>query len=120
MTITLNVKPFPKPRLTHQGRFSKKAKEYYAWKDLTKKEAEKNDYSIGHTLSIVFFIEMPASWSKKKKAQMDHCPHQSRPDLDNLIKAFKDALAEEDSFIWRYASMKKIWAYEPRIVVTEF
>ena len=33
-----------------------------------------------------------------------------RPDLDNYIKAFKDALLEEDSHIWQYTKMEKVYS----------
>ncbi len=55
---------------------------------------------------------MPKSWSKKKKAEMYLKPHQSTPDLDNLIKSVKDCLLKEDSGVWWYGEMKKVWDYE--------
>jgi Holliday junction resolvase RusA-like endonuclease len=60
---------------------------------------------------------MPASWSKKKREEMDRQPHQNKPDLDNLIKAFKDALLSEDSGVWKYGEMEKRWATRGFIVV---
>ena len=68
-------------------------------------------------LSLKFVIEMPKSWSKKKKAEMDGKPHQSKPDLDNLIKAFKDALLKDDSKVWRYGRMMKVWGKRGLIIV---
>ena len=44
--------------------------------------------------SITFFIPVPASWSKKKKKQHHGMLHQSKPDLDNLLKAASDCLVE--------------------------
>ena len=44
-------------------------------------------------------------------------PHTQKPDLDNLIKAFKDALLKEDSHVWCYDMMTKVWDYEGSIVV---
>lgn len=60
---------------------------------------------------------MPKSWPKKKKEQFNNQPHKSRPDLDNLVKAFKDALLEEDSHIWAYGRIEKVWGHEGRIEV---
>jgi len=62
---------------------------------------------------------MPQSWSKKKRAEMRGKPHQQRPDLDNLIKAFKDALCEDDSHVHTYFEMKKIWGDVGQILVNE-
>jgi Holliday junction resolvase RusA-like endonuclease len=45
-------------------------------------------------LRIVAYFEMPRSWSKRKKAQMDGQYHTQKPDADNVMKAVKDALDE--------------------------
>lgn len=68
---------------------------------------------------ITFHISMPKSWSKKKTLQMWGEPHQSKPDLDNLIKAFKDALAVDDAHVWRYAGAQKLWAVNGAIGINE-
>lgn len=41
---------------------------------------------------------IPASWSKRKKAEALHGPKVTKPDLDNLLKQIKDALKE---VVWR-------------------
>ena len=60
-------------------------------------------------------------WKKRpiviKYILFKEAPHQQRPDLDNLIKAFKDALCEEDSHVHTYGVMKKVWGEEPKIMV---
>ena len=68
-------------------------------------------------LSLQFALPMPKSWSKKRKEKMCLQPHTQKPDLDNLIKAFKDALLKEDSHVWCYDMMTKVWDYEGSIVV---
>lgn len=65
--------------------------------------------------NLTFILPMPKSWSKKKKAEMNNTPHQSKPDLDNLIKAFKDCLCDNDSYVHTYNNIKKIWGYEGAI-----
>jgi Holliday junction resolvase RusA-like endonuclease len=92
---------------------------YFGFKDAINKEAVKKGYTPGNPLSITFYITMPKSWSKRKKEQMIGKPHKSRPDLDNLIKAFKDSLLVEDSHIWHYATMEKRWSDIGRIEVYE-
>lgn len=44
-------------------------------------------------------------------------PHLPTPDLDNLIKAFKDCLMKQDSGVWYYGMMAKIWGPEGLIIV---
>lgn len=41
-------------------------------------------------LSIVAWFPIPASWSKKRKAEARH--HTSKPDADNIAKAVGDGL----------------------------
>lgn len=55
---------------------------------------------------IKFYLPVPPSWRKKKKALMAFEPHQSRPDLSNLYKAFEDALKKEDMTIWDFRTSK--------------
>jgi Holliday junction resolvase RusA-like endonuclease len=59
---------------------------------------------------VVFVMPMPSSWSKRKKAKMDGWPHQSaRADLDNLLKAFLDAVHPTgDGHIWDIHP-QKVW-----------
>jgi Holliday junction resolvase RusA-like endonuclease len=51
---------------------------------------------------VTFWIPMPQSWSRKKKAHMQYQPHTSKPDIDNLCKALLDSLfrKREDSHIY--------------------
>lgn len=61
---------------------------------------------------------MPDSWSQKKKDKMENTYHQARPDIDNLLKAFLDCLADEDKKVCkvviekRWSTTGKIWARE--------
>jgi Holliday junction resolvase RusA-like endonuclease len=48
---------------------------------------------------LIFYIPVPRSWSKQKKARYHHQLHQSTPDWDNLSKAFYDSLLTEDKHI---------------------
>lgn len=59
-------------------------------------------------ISIIFYLPMPKSWSKKKREQMSMKPHQQKPDLDNLLKGWMDALYRNDQVIWR-VTMEKRW-----------
>lgn len=60
---------------------------------------------------IVFHVPMPKSWSKKKKIEMSGKPHQQkrRNDVDNHLKAFLDALCEDDGYVYD-VRVSKFWA----------
>jgi Holliday junction resolvase RusA-like endonuclease len=58
--------------------------------------------------SITFFIPVPPSWSKKKKKLHHGRFHQSKPDIDNLQKAFLDSLMAEDKQI-AHLEVQKRW-----------
>lgn len=57
---------------------------------------------------IIFYMPVPASWRPGKKQLHNLQPHKSKPDLDNLIKALKDAIFKEDKCIWDY-HLSKVW-----------
>ena len=48
---------------------------------------------------ITFYIQMPTSWSKKKKALYLGTYHKQKPDIDNLGKAIFDSVLKDDSGI---------------------
>jgi Holliday junction resolvase RusA-like endonuclease len=45
---------------------------------------------------ITFYIPVPKTWKEYKKKEMHMKLHQSKPDWDNLAKAFFDAMLSED------------------------
>lgn len=109
-----NIKPVPKPRMTISDKWKKRdcVMRYIAFKDEIKlRMVELNNYDY-----IIFGLEMPNSWSQKKKNEMVNKPHQKRPDIDNLIKSLFDALYIEDSHIYAYQS-RKYWAEKPYIYI---
>lgn len=61
---------------------------------------------------------MPMSWSEKKKVLYDGKPHQVKPDADNYLKAFMDALCEDDSYVYDVHAIKE-WARKGEIILTE-
>ena len=63
-------------------------------------------------LHITFYIPVPESWTKKKKAAHHGMLHQSRPDIDNLTKAFFDSIVAEDKYIANI-SITKRWVDFP-------
>ncbi len=78
--------------------------------------AEKSGYKVASELDIEFHIAMPPSWSKSKRQLMLGKPHQQRPDIDNLVKAFLDALCEEDSYVYDIRA-RKFWSNTGYILI---
>jgi len=116
--ITLKVNPIGKPRMTQSDKWRKRSAtdKYWAYKDALIWLAKSAGYVLGDTLQADFFIEMPKSWSNKKKAEMDGKPHRDKPDLDNIEKGFYDALLKDDSGIYKNTTAK-YWSYEGKIVI---
>jgi|LakMenEpi03Aug12_release.lakeMendotaPanAssembly.Ray.scaffolds.fasta_scaffold327006_3 Holliday junction resolvase RusA-like endonuclease len=116
-----DVTPFPKPRMTRRDVWLKPPRkpvlEYRKYSDAIKILSLRDKYFVGNPLSLIFVMPMPKSWSGKKCERMCGQPHMVKPDLDNLIKAFKDALCENDSFVHTYGCMKKVWGYEGAIII---
>ena len=73
------------------------------------------------TVGLVFYLPMPASWSKKKRGAMLHSPHCQKPDLDNLAKAVLDGLQPvigDDCRVWQFGVLRKLWAEHGGIGIT--
>jgi len=114
----IKINPVPKPRMVRSDAWKNRTcvTKYWSFKHDLVHKAELMGLQIGDVLSVRFVIPMPKSWSKKKKHRMLHKPHQQRPDLDNLIKAIQDCLLQEDSNVWYYRDVCKIWGTEGEII----
>lgn len=108
--MKINLLPVPKPRMTQRDRWAKRPAvvKYYAYCDELREiwKKENGDIPVSHSLKLEFGIPMPNSWSQKRKKQLAGSPHQQRPDIDNLVKAFLDALCEDDSYIFHIHASK--------------
>ena len=89
---------------------------YFQFKDIVRQQAKQLEYILGDTLEIVFCVPMPQSWSAKKKERMNKLPVKTRPDIDNYVKAFADAICIEDGNIWWIKSEKR-HAFQGSIIV---
>lgn len=114
--MIINIDPVPKPRMTQSDRWKKRqcCLNYWEFKDKIRKEIK----ALPEHPRITFYIEMPASWSKKKRSEMLMQPHKQKPDIDNLIKALFDAVYGEDSHIWNVYAEKR-WALTGYIEINE-
>lgn len=110
-----SITPVPKPRMVRSDSWRKRpcVLKYWAFKDgcLLKK------VKLYPSMKIIFWLPMPKSWSKKKRAEMLGKPHQSRPDIDNLLKSILDLL-EDDSHIWDIY-VRKLWGDAGSIEIYE-
>ena len=116
-----DVTPVPKPRMTQRDKWlsppRKPVAQYRSYKKCLQAFSLRDKYVVTNPLSLIFVIPMPASWSKKKRLSMIGQPHTDKPDLDNLIKAFKDSLCENDSHIHTYDQMSKVWGTSGVVVI---
>ena len=107
-----------KPRMVRSDKWKKRpaTSRYWAFKDMIVIAAKKQKFELGDCFNAVFYIQMPESWSKKKKALLIGCPHQQKPDVDNLCKGLMDSLLKDDSGVWRI-EVEKFWWKENKIIV---
>jgi hypothetical protein len=119
MLLTLyQIAPVPAPRMTRADAWKKRpvVVQYHAFQsalcsevmlDVLHDRIKLRDL-FSH-VGIRFYVPMPPSWSKKKRALMAGAPHEAKPDNDNFLKAFFDSLFEQDSCAWDARSQKR-WA----------
>lgn len=111
------ITPVAAPRMTRRDKWlqprRKCVQKYFDYRDAIKEAKIKVPCSGSH---IIFKIPMPKSWTKKRKALMEHSPHQQTPDKDNLEKALLDSIFKDDSCVWD-SRVTKIWAYEGSIEI---
>jgi Holliday junction resolvase RusA-like endonuclease len=116
--IVFEICPLPKPRMVRSDTWAGRrvVAFYWEYKDHLNILARQKKYKIGDTLNIVFYLPMPDSWSEKKKREMNGKPHQQKPDVDNLLKGFTDALMAEDKNLYK-VEISKYWAVKGQIEV---
>lgn len=109
------VVPVPAPRMTRSDKWKKRpiVMRYFAYRDELKKAGAQLP---NQPCKLTFYIGMPDSWSKKKKAAMNGMPHEQTPDIDNLTKGFLDAIFEQDKQVWSIW-IEKRWSETPHIAI---
>ncbi|MFW6341277.1 MAG: RusA family crossover junction endodeoxyribonuclease [Wenzhouxiangella sp.] len=101
------ITPVAKPRMTQRDKWAKRPTvlRYRAFKDHV--QAMNLQLPLDGAV-VTFVLPMPASWSQRKRRELDGQPHCQKPDLDNLVKALADACFTDDSTIHTMAA-RKIW-----------
>tara|TARA_B110000977_G_scaffold187842_1_gene255384 strand:+ start:499 stop:885 length:387 start_codon:yes stop_codon:yes gene_type:complete len=112
----IKITPVSKPRMTRADTWKKRpcVLKYWAYKDELKEKMKEIDLKVENELYLEFYIQMPKSWSKKKKSEMFNKVHQQKPDVDNLVKGVMDAIFKEDSHVHTIYA-KKLWSNTPSI-----
>lgn len=121
--MRIPIEPMGKPRMTQRDRWKKRpvVLRYHAYCDLLRAEWNNltSSADVPERLVLRFNIPMPMSWSLKKRTAHFGQPHQQRPDIDNLAKAFMDALCEDDSYVYSLKA-EKYWSDEGSIEILEY
>lgn len=125
MKIVVPGDPIGKPRMTRRDKWKQRdcVMRYRSWADLARLMVIQTGQRLPApekimSLSWVAYIEMPGSWSEKKKVAMQHQLHRSKPDIDNILKSSMDALFENDAAIASVAVMKVWTRANPRMEIT--
>jgi len=111
------INPVAKPRMTRSDKWKKRPATTKYWKFVDQCKLERVVLPCFNS-HVTFIIPMPASFSKKKKDQLNGKPHMQRPDLSNLLKALEDALYQEDSGIYDI-HITKVWGLVGKIIIEE-
>jgi Holliday junction resolvase RusA-like endonuclease len=114
----IEINPIGKPRMVRSDAWKRRPAVVRYWNFKDALSGHLNAFKDPCVIGLKFYIPMPKSWSKKKKAEMCYCPHKSKPDLDNLVKAFQDCLYKDDSCVHTYLRTQKVWAYHGAIEFT--
>lgn len=108
--IRFDVCPMAKPRMTKSDAWKgrKVVADYWEFKARLKAAAGRADYRLGQAIRVVFVVQMPRSWPRKRKTVLAGEPHTGKPDIDNLTKALMDSLAPgDDSYVWKLDAEKR-------------
>ena len=114
----------PAPRIgTFRSKQTPRARKYHQWRNDFAAIAKAKGFKLKQedvlSIGFVFFVPMPKSWSKRKKIEMNKTPHQSRPDLDNFVKATIDGLfIDGDHKISEFHRVAKYWGYKGEVRVS--
>jgi Holliday junction resolvase RusA-like endonuclease len=120
LKFTILGEPVGKPRMTQRDKWAERpaVMHYRAWADRARAAAP-NRPGDAKDVSWVAYFDLPASYSKKKRAALAGQPHRQKPDRDNVDKAVLDALFAQDCTV-SDGTLRKRWddGRGPRIEIT--
>jgi len=125
LRIKIDCKPMGAVRMTQRGKWvNKSAQRYLAYKDdvawQIKSQFNREPIDSPVRVIITFFMPIPKSWTKKRKAQAPGTSHVYTPDIDNLVKGAFDAangILWEDDKIVSELDARKVYSEEPGISI---
>lgn len=102
------MEPFGKarPRVTANGTYM--PREYQAARRALRLAFGEVTVRPPWIVRVTAVRQMPASWSKRKRAELDGRWCVTRPDVDNIVAGVLDALFDEDSAVVSVSGMK-VW-----------
>lgn len=114
----LDVAPHSAPRMVRSDKWKKRpiVESYFAHRDELRLKCNLAGYKLQEILNIIFIVDMPKSWSNKRRADMQYKLHQQRPDRDNFLKAFQDSFIGDDGFVADGRTLK-IWGNKAEILI---
>ena len=129
LIFSINTTPIPKLRARVTGKHAYTPKKTLDWEagvywrayaemgmaDLSPAEPE-----LPVRVYMEFYLPVPKSYSKKRRAAMMGTDHTVRPDLDNLVKSMLDGMAgavyARDTQVV-FISVMKLWSETGRVKV---
>lgn len=125
LSFILDITPMGAVRTTQKGQYvSTTYKKYKDWKytlqllwlsEIRKLGLIPDNIKFSVIKSIDFYMPIP---SGKKYLDRLGKPHTMKPDIDNMLKAFMDALMKEDSHVHEIGRMTKTWHQVGHMKVT--
>lgn len=117
--FTIDVDPMGAPRMNKSDAWKKRpvVLRYMEYKDAIRAACIRNNYKLHGLLGLTFHVQVPQSWSFKKRQQAIGMPHTSKPDIDNMIKGFMDSFDGGDQHVHTITATK-VWASKGSIIVT--
>lgn len=111
--IIFPFNPVSAPRMTRADAWKKRpcVLKYFEYRNRMQEVIQRGKLELPTNIVVAFGIEMPKSWSDKKKSKMGGTPHRNKPDIDNLIKAFLDSFRGDDAKV-SCITATKYWDYQ--------
>tara|TARA_R110000868_G_scaffold184634_2_gene426274 strand:- start:445 stop:873 length:429 start_codon:yes stop_codon:yes gene_type:complete len=125
--IEIHGKPIPqqRPRLSKSGKaYNKQSKEkrFVQWQiksEMTNRQISRRAQGP-LSVSMIFHMPIPSSWSKKRSKSIIGKPHVIRPDIDNICKFYLDTMNQiiydDDGQIFEL-KCKKIYSDNPKVSI---
>ena len=120
--------PLARPRFIQKGSFSAICDSQKELKVSVRRRLKENLADRTLISGIIYFsidciFAMPASWSAKKREELDGQIHTQKPDLDNIIKFYSDCLSgfiiEDDRMIGSIMASKR-WGQADQVKIQLF